>query len=55
MQGAIWVTALAKLDEYVGFIGGGDKPMALFMTSLIRAKFCELLGEKLGDAFCRAG
>lgn len=25
MQGAIWVTALAKLDEYVGFIGGGGQ------------------------------
>ncbi|MDX1795483.1 MAG: EAL domain-containing protein [Hydrogenovibrio sp.] len=26
-----------------------DKPSELFITSLIRAKFCELLGEKIGD------
>ncbi|MCF6346021.1 MAG: EAL domain-containing protein [Thiomicrorhabdus sp.] len=30
--------------------GVEDKPIELFVTALIRAKFCELLGEKLGGA-----
>lgn len=29
--------------------GVDDKPVELFMTSLIRAKFCELVGNKVGD------
>lgn len=29
--------------------GVDDKPVELFMTSLIRAKFCELVGAKVGD------
>ena len=28
--------------------GVDDKPLELFTTSLVRAKFCELVGEKVG-------
>ncbi len=44
---------LRRLQSWTSMLvlsGVEDKPIELFMTSLIRAKFCELLGEKLGGA-----
>jgi len=47
---AVMRFGLRRLQSWASMLalsGVEDKPMELFTTSLIRAKFCELLGEKL--------
>ncbi len=44
---------LRRLQSWTSMLvlsGVEDKPIELFVTALIRAKFCELLGERLGGA-----
>jgi len=44
---------LRRLQSWTSMLvlsGVEDKPIELFVTALIRAKFCELLGEQLGGA-----
>ncbi|NPA71417.1 MAG: EAL domain-containing protein [Gammaproteobacteria bacterium] len=48
---AVMRFGLNRLKSWASMLvlsGVDDKPIELFLTSLTRAKFCELLGEKLG-------
>lgn len=49
---AVMRFGLERLQSWASMMalsGIDDKPMELFSTSLTRAKFCELAGEKIGD------
>lgn len=48
----VMMFGLNRLQSWAGMLalaGLDDKPMELFRMSLTRAKFCELVGEKIGD------
>lgn len=50
---AILRFGLDRLQSWTGMLiltGADDQPIELFTTSLARAKFCELVGAKIGDA-----
>lgn len=49
---AVMQFGLARLQSWVSMValaGIDDKPLELFRTALIRAKFCELIGERNRD------
>jgi len=49
---AVMRFGLARLQSWVSMLvltSVDDKPTELFVTSLIRAKFCELVGSRVGD------
>lgn len=52
IQDAVMRFGLDRLKSWSSMLvlsGIDDKPVELFTTSLIRAKFCELVGTKVGD------
>lgn len=49
---AVLKFGIARLQSWVSMLvltSVDDKPMELFITSLVRAKFCELVGQRLGE------